>query len=212
MMWFIEGVAIAFQSIAANKLRSILTLIGIIIGVTTVIAVVSVINGMNNYVAVKINSMGSNTFIIDKARHYHFRGRLDQRPEAQGHHHRGYARHRARLCPLRKRRRLSRNHVKRVKHGSSYLEDVSVFGTTYNFIDITDVEIEYGRELDQNDETHRSAVCIVGPDIVENLIKNGSPLGQNIKVGNYYFPHCGCRQGRAVRSWARIRITGWASR
>src|SRR4030066_172435 len=65
-MQFLEGVVIALRSITANKLRTILTLIGIIIGITTVIAVVSIINGMNNYVAVKINSMGSNTFIIDK--------------------------------------------------------------------------------------------------------------------------------------------------
>jgi putative ABC transport system permease protein len=58
-MWFIEGVAIAFKSIAANKLRSILTLIGIIIGVTTVIAVVSIINVYNR-----------------QRGNYHLRGRL----------------------------------------------------------------------------------------------------------------------------------------
>ena len=57
-----EGSIVALRAILSNKLRSILTLIGMIIGVATVIAVVSVINGMNNYVGEKINSMGSSTF------------------------------------------------------------------------------------------------------------------------------------------------------
>ena len=61
-----ESIVIAIQSLIANKLRAILTLLGMIIGVMTVIAVVSIINGMNNYVSDAINQMGSSTFIIDK--------------------------------------------------------------------------------------------------------------------------------------------------
>jgi len=177
-MWFFEGVIIAFQSIAANKLRSILTLIGIIIGVMTVIAVVSVINGMNSYVAVKINSIGSNTFIIDKE------GIITSEEDwinAQKRKNLTIEDMRA----IESQASLCENvggaveTIKRVKYGANYLEDVYLSGTTYNFIDITDIEVEYGRELDQNDESHRSAVCIVGPDIVENLIKSGSALGDH---------------------------------
>jgi putative ABC transport system permease protein len=194
-MWFLEGVIIAFQSIAANKLRTVLTLIGMVIGVTTVIAVVSVINGMNNYVAVKINSLGSNTFIIDKE------GIITSEED---------------WLNAQKRKNLTIEDMRaieaqaslcenvggavdasqRIKYGANYLEDVHISGTTYNFIDISDVEVEFGRELDQNDETHRGAVCIVGPDIVENLIKEGSPLGKNIKIGNYYFQIVGVAKAR----------------
>lgn len=65
-MQFLEGTIIALKSLVANKLRSILTLIGVIIGVMTVIAVVSVIAGMNRYVESEISSMGSTTFLIRK--------------------------------------------------------------------------------------------------------------------------------------------------
>jgi len=185
-MQFLEGVMIALQSIIANKLRSILTLIGIIIGVTTVIAVVSIINGMNNYVSVKINSLGSNTFIIDKE------GIITSEEdwiEAQKRKDITVEDMRAieRGCTQCENVGGSVERTWRVKYGSSYLEDVYVSGTTYNFLEVSDLEIDYGRSLEESDEIHRTAVCIVGPDIVENLIKFGSPLGKDIKVGNYYF-------------------------
>ena len=58
MQWF-ESVLVSLASLRANKLRSILTLVGVIIGVSTVIAVVSVISGMNRYVASTINQLGA---------------------------------------------------------------------------------------------------------------------------------------------------------
>ncbi len=195
-MWFIEGVAIAFQAIWANKLRSFLTLIGMIIGVSTVIAVVSVINGMNNYMSAKINSMGSNTFIIDKE------GVITSEDE---------------WLEARKRKNITLQDMKaiekycdlcenvggvveassrRVKYGSDYLEDIWVQGITYNFIDISDVELDYGRLFNESDDNRRSSVCIVGPDIASNLIKSGMPLGKDIKLGKYYFRIVGVGKSR----------------
>jgi len=211
-MQFFEGVLIAFQSIVANKMRSILTLIGIIIGVATVIAVVSIINGMNNYVAVKINSLGSNTFIIDKegiitseddwlnAQKRKDITIDDMRAVENG-------------CILCENVGGSVERPWRIKYGSSYLEDVWVSGTTYNFLEVSDVDIEYGRPLEESDEIHRTAVCIVGPDIVENLIKFGSPLGKDIKVGNYYFRIVGVGKkrgsfmGQNQDSWVVVPLT-----
>jgi putative ABC transport system permease protein len=211
-MRFIEGVIIAFQSIIANKLRSILTLIGIIIGVTTVIAVVSIINGMNNYVAVKINSLGSNTFVIDKEGlitseddwlNVQKRKKItieDMRAIERG-------------CALCENVGGSIETVRRVKYGANYLEDIWVSGTTYNFIEVSDIDIDYGRALEHSDELHRSAVCIVGPDIVDNLIKFGSPLGKDIKVGNYYFRIVGVGKkrgsflGQNQDNWVIVPLT-----
>lgn len=195
-MWFFEGVIIAIQSIWANKLRTILTLIGIIIGVTTLIAVVSVINGMNNYVTTKINSMGSNTFIIDKE------GLITSEEE---------------WIKTRKRKNITVEDMRaverycdlcesvggtaepsptKVKYGADYLEDIWVVGATYNYLDISDVDLDYGRPMNESDDLHRSAVCLVGPDIVSNLIKSGSALGKDIKVGKYYFRIVGVAKSR----------------
>jgi putative ABC transport system permease protein len=194
-VWFLEGVMIAFQSIWVNKLRSILTLIGIIIGVTTVIAVVSIINGMNNYVATKINSMGSNTLILDKE------GIITSEEDWLN------ARKRKNLT-IEDMRAVERNCAlcdnvggsvstqKKVKYGSSYLEDIWIAGATPNYPEVSDIDIDYGRAFDNNEDAHHAPVCLIGPDVAENLIKNGSPLGKDIKVGDYYFRIVGVAKAR----------------
>ncbi|MEE9552757.1 MAG: ABC transporter permease [candidate division Zixibacteria bacterium] len=206
-MWFIEGVVIALQSIWVNKLRSILTLIGMIIGVTTVITVVSVINGMNNYVATKINSMGSNTFIIDRE------GLItseDQWFEAQ-------KRKRITIDDMKAVQRYcslcetvggaSQHSMAKVKYGADYLEDVMMQGVTYNFLEVSDVEVDYGRALIETDEVHRASVCLVGPDIVSSLIKSGNPIGKDIKIGKFYFRIVGVAKARG--SFMTINQDNW---
>src|ERR1700746_3237630 len=65
-MEFKEAVKIALQSLWANKLRTILTLLGVVIGVASVIAVVTLVNGANRYVATKVNKYGADVFTISK--------------------------------------------------------------------------------------------------------------------------------------------------
>ena len=65
-MEFKEAVQIALQSLWANKLRTILTLLGVVIGVASVIAVVTLVNGANTYVATKFSSYGADVFTVSK--------------------------------------------------------------------------------------------------------------------------------------------------
>src|SRR5713101_7274088 len=65
-MNFIEAIRVALQSLWANKLRSVLTLLGVVIGVAAVIAVVTFVNGINGYVGEKIFNLGADVFIINK--------------------------------------------------------------------------------------------------------------------------------------------------
>src|SRR5450631_1313828 len=65
-MEFKEAVKLALQSLWANKLRSILTLLGVVIGVASVIAVITLVNGANKYVATKISGYGADTFTVNK--------------------------------------------------------------------------------------------------------------------------------------------------
>src|ERR1700684_3659376 len=65
-MAFGEAVRIATASLWAHKLRSVLTLLGVVIGVTSVIAVVSIVNGMNRYVAEKVFNLGADVFLINR--------------------------------------------------------------------------------------------------------------------------------------------------
>ncbi|HEU5232664.1 MAG TPA: ABC transporter permease, partial [Terriglobales bacterium] len=61
-----EAMRIALQSLWANKLRSVLTLLGVVIGVSSVIAVVTFVNGINGYVAEKVFNLGADVFIVSK--------------------------------------------------------------------------------------------------------------------------------------------------
>ena len=65
-MEFKEAVKIALQSLWANKLRSVLTLLGVVIGVTSVIAVVTLVNGANNYVTTKFSRYGADVFTVSR--------------------------------------------------------------------------------------------------------------------------------------------------
>ncbi|MGO9125147.1 MAG: ABC transporter permease [Terriglobales bacterium] len=65
-MTILEAIRIALQSLWANKLRSVLTLLGVVIGVAAVIAVVTFVNGINGYVAEKIFNLGADVFVISK--------------------------------------------------------------------------------------------------------------------------------------------------
>jgi len=181
-----EGILVATRAIRENKLRAVLTLIGIVIGVATVITVVSVINGMNNYIASKINSMGSSTFIVDRY------GLVTS--EEQWHKVRKrkkltiedmYAI--KRYCNLSKEVGASIHTMRTVKLKSNYLEDVAIVGATHNYVDVSDIDIDYGRSFVETDDQRRAAVCLLGPDIVENLFNGQDPIDKMIKVGSFYF-------------------------
>src|SRR3974390_2195036 len=65
-MNYLEAIRVALQSLWANKLRSVLTLLGVVIGIASVIAVVTFVSGINDYVAKKIFNLGADVFIIQK--------------------------------------------------------------------------------------------------------------------------------------------------
>lgn len=209
MLRFFEGVVIALHAIWANKLRTILTLIGIIIGVTTVIAVVSVINGMDNYVSDRINSMGSNTFVVDKE------GIITSEEDF-------FKKRKRKNFTIADMEAVKRNcglcydvggimsgRSRRVKYGSDYLEDIDVVGSTYNYIEISDIDLDYGRMLNEIDDQRGTAVCVVGPDIVSNLFKDQGPLGKRLKIGNYYYTVIGVAKKRG--SFIGINQDNWVA-
>ncbi|MCD6162350.1 MAG: ABC transporter permease [candidate division Zixibacteria bacterium] len=181
-----EGIIIAARAIYANKLRSILTLIGIIIGVATVIAVVSVISGMNKYVADKINSMGSTTFWVDRfgliTTHEQF---LEARKRKKITIDDMLAVDR--YCELCEKVGGSSQTRRNVKFKSNYLEDISIIGSTSNYVEISDIDIDYGRAFLESDDQRRSAVCLIGPDLVEYLFFDEDPINKMLKIGSCYF-------------------------
>jgi putative ABC transport system permease protein len=207
-MHLLQGVIIALNSIWANKLRSFLTLLGVAIGVLTVVAVVAVIDGMNSYVAELFSSMGSSTFIVDKfgviTNQDEFFKALKRKDITLDDLHalkRGCD-----LCDLIGGGTPPLDLP--VKYGHDYVSGCIVKGTTANYIEITDFNIDYGRSFSPEDDEHNRSVAVVGPDVAKNLFPGLDPIGRDIKIGAYYFRVIGVGERRG--SFVGANLDNWA--
>lgn len=185
-MQFLEGIIIALKSLVANKLRSILTLIGVVIGVMTVIAVVSVISGMNRYVESEISSMGSTTFLIRKFgivtsdEEWHA---MLKRKDLKTSDMKAIEEN----CPDCWKVGAQAVSFRKVKYKNKHLSDMSIAGATANITEISSHDVYEGRTFSEFEVDHNRQVCFVGWEIKDILFPNEDPLGKDIKVGNSNF-------------------------
>jgi putative ABC transport system permease protein len=185
LSFYSDALKIALQSIFAHKLRAFLTLIGIIIGVASVVTVGASISGLNTYVIDRITKvLGSNHFMIARMA---FQGHMDDEEFERRN---------------RRNKRLNwddyewvRDHCMScsevgagVGAGTDLRQDgiefigAQVFGHSANMIDIEDKTIELGRYI-SDDEVQRSALVVVlGADIREKFFPNEDPIGKTLKV------------------------------
>uniref|UniRef100_A0A832I0P7 FtsX-like permease family protein n=1 Tax=Eiseniibacteriota bacterium TaxID=2212470 RepID=A0A832I0P7_UNCEI len=181
-----ESAGIALGAIRANKLRSFLTLLGTIIGVMSVIAVVSFVEGMNRYVSEKLLAAGSNVFSIDKfglitsqEAYEEAMRRPDVTPD-DADVLRASMRH-ATLVVANGFTRAA------VRYRDKVVRGVSVRGRGAGYEVIDDLAIEAGRHLSEYDDQRRRLVAVIGPEIAEELFPGLDPVGRTIRVGNYAF-------------------------
>lgn len=183
-----ESVAMAMSSLWSSKLRTFLTLLGIIIGVLTIIAVVSIIQGLNNYVYSKMAFYGANDFSVTK---FSIGARSIQEFREQ------MKRKNLMLEDMRLLRRkcksceligASTGTTRTVKYGPQSLKDVTIRGLTHVDYLIGNVqELERGRHLLKEDEDHSRNMCVIGADVVDKLFPFIDPMGQWIKIGQQNF-------------------------
>jgi putative ABC transport system permease protein len=184
--WFTarEAFGIAMNELRAHKLRSFLTLLGVVISTATLIAVMSVVHGLNQYIATHIADLGVNTFIMSEfkwAQGYEawLKARRRNRPltieefdfirdNLLGYKHIGAA---AELWPN-----------PQAHYGRQEIEEVDLSGVTPGLVDIGQTEVEYGRYVSDSDYLHRSMVCFIGQDVVDKLFTNIDPLGKEILI------------------------------
>jgi len=182
-----EAFLVAAASLRQNKLRTALTLVGIIVGVTAVIAVVTIIKGLDQTVASTFSSQGSTVFTISKRPRVitsredfiKFNKRKDITEEdAEAIFH---------LCTNCWRAGVVANDGVTVKHGSQKADGVGVraIAPTVMF-DVDGVTVDAGRLWSETESTSAHDVCVVGPDVVANMFPNQSleqSIGQEIWVG-----------------------------
>ncbi|HJR08406.1 MAG TPA: ABC transporter permease [Pyrinomonadaceae bacterium] len=187
-MPFIEALKLALSSILTHKLRSFLTLLGVIFGVATVIVVVSLIEGFNAYVDEKIANIGTNAFAVQKysiedfssvevlnaARRRNKDVTLEDLEALRAHSINGGV--------AIKDVGGKEESVGDVKFGATTLFQVRVSAVTPNIADIERIEASAGRYFTRAEDETRRTVCFIGADVAEKLFPTANPLGQYIKI------------------------------
>lgn len=212
-----ETVGMSLSSLWGSKLRSFLTLLGVIIGVLTIIAVVSVIQGLNNYVYTKMAFFGANDFSISKFSMIgtsldEFKKQLKRKDLTTADL--DAVRDRCASCEL-VGASLSTNGD--VKFGSETLKNSEIRGITHrDHLIGAVVELEAGRHIQREDEAHSRSVCVIGADVRDKLFGGLDPIGRWIRAGRESFLVVGLGKpkgkilGFSQDNYIRIPITTFA--
>ncbi|MFW6131640.1 MAG: ABC transporter permease [Candidatus Aminicenantaceae bacterium] len=183
-----ESFGMAMGSLWSNKLRTFLTLLGIIIGVFTIIAVVSVIQGLNNFVYEEFSFYGANDFSVSKfsmtgGSLEDYRDQLKRKDLSIEDME--SIRHLCNSCELVGASTSSRSTV---KFRNKSIKNIRVTGWTHvDHLIGTVQELERGRHILKEDDEHSRFVCVIGFDVHENLFPYIDPLGKRIKIGPHNF-------------------------
>src|SRR5579883_2092886 len=203
-MEFIEAIKIALQSLWANKLRSILTLIGVVIGVASVIAVITLTNGVNKYVATKVYSYGADVFTLSKQPSVIFSyEEYEKYQKRKDIHLEDYQAIRdlfRDLCKSCVDVGALQSTTGKVVYGSHSSTDTNIRGWSWNMPALSNLNVVLGRSFTPTDEQYATHTAIIGYDIVDNLMPGMDPLGKEIRVDGepYTVIGVGERQGKTL--------------
>jgi putative ABC transport system permease protein len=201
-----EGLAIAFQAIRANKMRSVLTTLGIVIGIVSVTLMGTAIEGLNRAFNSSIAKIGADVLYVQK---FPWAGQED-------------------WWTLRNRRDIKMEHARaierqatlvstvtpvvgtltRARYGSKLVEGAVVVGTDEQFIETVGTDVAWGRFLSSLEVNGGRPVCVIGSEIAENLFPNENPLGKVLKLGSHTYRVVGVleKQGSMLGQTMDTRI------
>jgi putative ABC transport system permease protein len=211
-----EAIRIALQSLWTNKLRSALTLVGVVIGVAAVIAVVTFVNGINGYFAEKVFNLGADVFIAFKVSPAVTN--VDHFLEGEKRKNLTMEDYQAVLAACRRCEfvgayvRTENGHIKYAQQSSS---DTRVQGVTPTMANILDIDLGAGRMLTDNDLNTKSSVTVIGTDIVDNLMPGLDPLGKEIRIDGWTYRVVGVAKkkgkalGQSMDNFAMVPLTSY---
>jgi putative ABC transport system permease protein len=212
-MHILESIRIALRSLWANRLRSVLTLLGVVIGVAAVIAVVTFVSGINDYVAKKIFNLGADVFIVSKI----------SQVETNVDHYLAAEKRKNLVLEDYEAVRDACHHCDyvgammsgsgKVKHEEQSIDDTTIQGITPSIATILDTDLTSGRMVNETDLENHLQVAVVGTDIVEHLLSAADPLGQEIRIDGWSYRVIGVGKkkgktlGQSADNYVMIPIT-----
>lgn len=181
-MNLLETFNTSLTALLSNKVRSILTMLGVIIGVTAVILLISIGRGVQNYITDQFQALGSNLIIVSPGK-----AGLGRNPRES-------------LSSTK----LQEKHVKLIeRYTSEYISEVteainagatiiyktksfysSIYGLNENGFDVYSFEIDKGRYFNKSEVRSKAKLAILGPTVVEELFGQQNPVGQRVKIND----------------------------
>jgi putative ABC transport system permease protein len=186
---FRESALVALSSLQANKLRSFLTLLGIILATSTLIAVMALIHGMDVYVAQTVSDMGADGFRVVRMAFFgdwnpkKFIELLRKNPELRPEEFE-FVRSRVTMV---KSIGMASNRTVRVSAESQNILGVSLQGASPNMADIVNIQHQFGRNYTESENNRRMAVVVIGNDIREAFFPNIDPVGKIVQLNGRPF-------------------------
>jgi putative ABC transport system permease protein len=181
-MEFKEALKLALQSLWANKLRTVLTLLGVVIGVASVIAVVTLVNGANTFVITKFSHYGADVFTVTKqpvvvttTEDY---VRFQRRKNILFDDYQ-YIEQNCKRCAGMGAQQAT---VGKLVRGTAAITDAQIRGYTWQMPSLQNLNITSGRDLIASDEDHAAHVAVIGTDVQENLFPGIDPIGQELRA------------------------------
>ena len=182
----LQSFKLAIRSIWGNKMRSFLTMLGIIIGVAAVIILVSLVNGYMGSVVESFASMGVNQINVNVTN-------LSSRSLDVDQMYAFYEEHTDLFDGLSPNVTVSTT----IKHGDDSLTSTSVAGRNEQYLEIKDYKLEQGRNLSYADIAARQKVCVIGAYVAQELYGGAEKaLGETLKVGGYAFKIVGVAEAQ----------------
>ena len=214
-MDFQEGLKLALQSLWANKLRTVLTLLGVVIGVASVIAVVTLVNGANTFITTKFSSYGADVFTVSRMPQFITNAddyvRYQKRKNVMLEDYR-YIEANCKHCEGMGAQQAT---VAKVVHGTQSVTDSSIRGYTWQMPALQNLDIVSGRDFTESDEEHASHVCVIGSDIQDNLFAGQDPIGQELRVDGASYTVIGVAEkqgstfGASQDNWVGVPLTAY---
>jgi putative ABC transport system permease protein len=178
-----ETIRIAAAALNTHKLRSFLTLLGVIIGVMTVISVVSIISGLNNFVSEKLFQLNPDVYVVTQfgiiTSREEFLEAIKRKPIEWSDYE--AVRQRCKTCSAIGAHLQTRGGVKR---DAKKLAGVQIHGGTANTAEINNLDLEAGRFYTTTEDEHSALVAIIGSDVRDELFGKLDPIGRTMLVAN----------------------------
>lgn len=200
-MNFSETLKLAIAAIWAHKLRSFLTLLGMIIGVAAFMVVFSVLQGFNSYIDEKIAGIGSNTFTVQRFNFEDFKD-TDTIADAQRRNKELTLEDiefiRDRMQVIYQIGAKAGGNRRTVRAGSNTMDDVTVDGAEAIIGEIEKIDVQDGRYFSQIEESSGQRVAFIGTDVVNKLFPQGSPVGEEITISGIPYRVIGVRVAKGT--------------